>query len=84
MKEDIMKLRIRIADTKKSIKNIDFEAKGLILIIRNKIDPYEKLEDLESSMALHSMQKLHQLLEKRKQLQDELREYESALGGTHV
>lgn len=83
MKQEIINLRIRKEDTEQRIKKLDFECKGLILVIRSTIDPYTPLQDLKSEEALHSIQRLHDLLTIRQELSTQLKEYKTALGAAH-
>jgi hypothetical protein len=79
MNQEIMKLKIRLAEAKQKIKDIDLEAKGLILVIRNYVDPYETLNQLKTEEALASMERLHELLQGRKKIEKQVGEYEEAL-----
>lgn len=74
-----MRLKSRAADAKQRIKGIDLEAKGLVLVIRTRIDPYEPIGRLKTEEALASMTRLHELAEERRGLERELGEYEDAL-----
>lgn len=79
MKQEIMLLKQRQAIAKQRIKEIDLEAKGLVLVIRTRIDPYESIGRLKTDEALASMERLHELVEERRGLERELGEYEDAL-----
>lgn len=79
MREEIMQLKYRAAEAKKKIKGVDLEAKGLVLVIRTRIDPFEPIGKLKTEEALASMQRLHELAEERRELERELGEYEDAL-----
>ena len=79
MREEILKVKGRIGDYRTQIKHIDLEAKGLVLIIRNYIDPFEVLANIRHEEALESMTRFHFLLEQRKEIMARLAELEEVV-----
>jgi len=71
-----------LAETKQRVKEHDLEAKGLILLIRNLLNPYESdLASIKIDEALQSMKRLHQIVSELKTLKAKIIEIEEALNG---
>jgi hypothetical protein len=81
MNERIL-LKGYLSDEKKRYREKDLEASGLILTIRNLLNPYEDdPTKIESEKALIMMQKLHLVISELKEIKDKILRLERDLNG---
>jgi len=77
-----IQLKGQLSEAKKRLKEVSLEAKGLIILIRNYLNPYaDDLSEINSAEALQSMKRLDDLLNSYKDLKDRIKELEDAIDG---
>jgi hypothetical protein len=81
MKEELLKARGRLELLKRERLNLSLEGKGLLQIIREKLDPYEpnvaKLDIAEASALMRRLQDVHAKL---RDADGQIAELEEAIG----
>lgn len=81
MKDDRLRLQGQLAEHNRLYKNYDMEVSGLIILIRDLINPFENdVTRLKTGSALQSMKRLDKCVEKMKEIRDQIKEIEDELG----
>jgi hypothetical protein len=82
MKNEIHRLRGQLAEHEQLLKNYDMEVSGLIILIRELIDPYEEdVTRLRTGEALQNLKRLDKCVEKMKELQVKIDTIKADLDG---
>lgn len=76
MREEILRARGRLAGYKKNAEDLELKIAGLILLIRNYIDPYEKKELLRAKEASNACAELVERQQEYIRIQKKIEELE--------
>jgi len=77
-----LQLKGQLADVKKKYKNLDIEASGLILLIRNIVNPYaDEVTSLKIDEAEAAMDRLQKIIHEMRKLKEKIKQIEDALYG---
>ena len=81
MNNEILKWKGRLAELKKKNKSLDIEADGLIIIIRDVLDPYtDDLKDIDTEKAYIYADRLHKLRSEYMENLSKIKELSEAIG----
>ncbi|MDI1471918.1 hypothetical protein THER_1656 [Thermodesulfovibrio sp. N1] len=81
MSERVM-LKGYLADARKRYREKDLEASGLLVAIRNLLNPYEEdMTLIDSEKALIMMQRLNECISDMKELKEKIAKLERELNG---
>lgn len=82
MNTERLQLKGQLADVKKKYKNLDIEASGLILLIRNIVNPYaDEVTSLKIDEAEAAMDRLQKIIHEMRELKEKIKQIEDALYG---
>lgn len=82
MNDERIKLKGMLAEARHKLKEKDLEAKGLVILIRNLLNPYETdLCSLKIDEALASTKRLQHLIDDMRELKAKVKELSEALDG---
>lgn len=82
MNKEIFMLKARLADKKKTLKNLTRRADNFIITIRDIIDPYtEDFTELELDRAKVAMQDFYALWKEARKLKTDIERMEKDLNG---
>jgi hypothetical protein len=82
MNQERLMLKGQLADLIHNLKDKDVEAKGLILLIRTVLNPYEEdITHIKTGESLASLNRLHEIITEMRRLKAKIAEIEDALHG---
>ena len=82
MNQEVMMLKGQLAECRHRFKELDLEASGLVISIRNNINPYEEdITKLRIPEARASMKRLYAIYNEMLTLKRRIADMEEALGG---
>ena len=79
MNPERLQLKGMLAESKKSLRSLDTEASGLVILIRSLLNPYEDISKLDTEKALVSMKRLNEIQAELKNLEVKIKNLESEL-----
>ncbi len=79
MNPERLQLKGMLAESKKSLRSLDTEASGLVILIRSLLNPYEEISKLDTEKALVSMKRLNEIQAELKNLEVKIKNLESEL-----
>lgn len=79
MNPERLQLKGMLAESKKSLRTLDTEASGLVILIRSLLNPYEDILKLDTNKAFVSMQRLNAIQNEMKNLEIKIKNLESEL-----
>jgi len=79
MNPERLQLKGMLAESKKSLRSLDTEASGLVILIRSLLNPYENISKLDTEKALVSMKRLNEIQAELKNLEVKIKNLESEL-----
>lgn len=75
-----LQLKDNLAKNKQKFKELDIKVSGLILVVRNYLNPYEDdVTELETEKAFQSMGELNQTVQEMKELKVKIHKMERDL-----
>ena len=75
-----LKFQGRLAEKELAVKKLNLQAAGLIDLVRDKIDPFESVENLEIEVAFQAMASLMNIIIELRATLNEIEAIEKALG----
>ena len=82
MKEEILLLKGKLANYKTEARNLELEASGLISMLRISLNPYEEdVSRLKVEEILNHATRLHQVIQRLRQVQTKIQQIEEDLHG---
>jgi len=82
MKNEILQAKGQLAVWKKEYRELDMQASGLIVLIRNELSPYlEDVTTLRVDQAAVAMNQLEKAVGRMRELKAKISELEAALDG---
>lgn len=79
MNPERLQLKGMLAEAKKSYRQLDTEASGLIILIRSLLNPYEEILKLDTEKALVSLQRLNEITKEMKTLSEKIKNLEGEI-----
>ena len=79
MNPERLQLKGMLAESKKSLRSLDTEASGLVILFRSLLNPYENISKLDTEKALVSMKRLNEIQAELKNLEVKIKNLESEL-----
>ena len=79
MNPERLQLKGMLAESKKSLRSLDTEGSGLVILIRSLLNPYEDISKLDTEKALVSMKRLNEIQTEIKNLEIKIKNLESEL-----
>lgn len=79
MNPERLQLKGMLAEAKKSYRQLDTEASGLIILIRSLLNPYEEILKLDTEKALISLKRLDTITKEMKTLSEKIKNLEGEL-----
>lgn len=79
MNPERLQLKGMLAESKKTLRSLDTEASGLVILIRSLLNPYENISKLDTEKALVSMKRLNEIQAELKNLEVKIKNLESEL-----
>lgn len=74
-----LQLKGMLAEAKKSLRSLDTEASGLVILIRTLLNPYESILKIDTEKALASLKRLNEVQSEMKNLEIKIKNMESDL-----
>jgi len=79
MNPERLQLKGMLVEAKKSLRSLDTEASGLVILIRSLLNPYEDISKLDTEKALVSMKRLNEIQTELKSLEVKIKNLEAEL-----
>lgn len=79
MNPERLQFKGMLAESKKSLRSLDTEASGLVILIRSLLNPYEEISKLDTEKALVSMKRLNEIQAELKNLEVKIKNLEAEL-----
>ena len=76
MNPERLQLKVMLAESKKTYRQLDTEASGLIILIRSLLNPYEEILKLGTEKALVSLKRLDEITKEMKTLSEKIKKLE--------
>lgn len=74
-----LQLKGMLAEAKKSLRSLDTEASGLVILIRTLLNPYENILKLDTEKALVTIKRLNEIKSEMKNIDCKVKDLESEL-----
>jgi len=82
MKHEILQAKGQLADWRKEYRELDLQASGLIVVIRNELSPYtEDVTTLRVDQAAVAMNQLQKVVTRMRELKQKIEDLGAALDG---
>jgi hypothetical protein len=82
MKHEILQAKGQLADWRKEYRELDLQASGLIVVIRNELSPYtEDVTTLRVDQAAVAMNQLQKVVARMRELKGKIEDLGAALDG---
>lgn len=79
-RKEILELKARLADAKKQIEEFEMKSDAQIMVIRDKVDPYSNLDEMDLKSARVALNELISIQENYIKTKKLIKEMESDLG----
>lgn len=73
--------RGQLAEVKNKYNELMIEASGLVILLRNLLNPYAELIDLKTDQIKISTNRLHQIISEGKKVQAKIKALEAEING---
>jgi len=82
MKHEILQAKGQLADWKKEYRELDLQASGLIVVVRNELSPYvEDVTSLRIDQAMVALKQLEKVAARMRELQEKIKDLGAVLDG---
>ena len=76
MNQERLQLKGMLVETRKSYRELDTEASGLILIIRTLLNPYVEISSIDTNKCLVHTKRLHEITQRMQELRVKIKNLE--------